>query len=106
MIASGLTRTEVHLDEVLYYYNWAPDTTENQRQTVRERTYQWAAGGVRAYWSERGIVTDIAGFEQQGAIRGARYPEQDKMRVVADGDGTENIMPASRLKVFHTTYAR
>lgn len=61
LLASGLVQREVHLDEVLYYYDFDPRRTVNQQPRFWADTRRWAAGGVDSYRWQGQLVRAMAG---------------------------------------------
>ena len=49
LIASGLVRTETHLDKILYFYCYHPEGTANQSRQSVKATKLWQGGGIECF---------------------------------------------------------
>jgi len=109
--ASGLARTEAHVDAVLYRYLWDAAATANQREASHALTRRWAAGGVDCYWLDGQIVLAAAGRNHApsaGCIDATVEDAAGRRRLVPviDPTGRERFVPGERLTKFHTVQPR
>ena len=94
LIASGIIKTSVHIEKILYYYDYSPVTTSNQSLLNRERTTQWGSGGIDYFWYNGKIAVAACGIDHL-------IPRATRMPVRLSGD-IRSIVPTNALRKFHT----
>lgn len=92
LFASGLVKTEHHVDRILYQYDFNPSQTANQAPGRREAALKYVGRGLRCF---RGPSDGI--YIEDGT-QPSRAPE---IRVYGPS-GQVQVKPASDLRHFHT----
>lgn len=95
LIASGLVQSEVHIDKVLYYYQFSYSGTQNQRADRIEYARKHVGKGLRCFWWSRHpgeIFIEVLGVkraptlitvrDRNNAIHQADLSELDQFHVI------------------------
>lgn len=86
LIASGLPRISRHIPQVLYHYDFRPQVTANQQPASRDRTIDWAQGGVDCYRYHGQLVVACQGryHTPAGETLTVRLPDDSVQLVPRD----------------------
>lgn len=61
LVKSGIPTIEEHVHSVLYFYNYNPSVTRNQRDDVVRASKAWADGGIEFYIVDGEIMSAVNG---------------------------------------------
>lgn len=98
LFKSGLATSEVHIDKVLYFYQYSSSATANQTNDRKTFSLQYVGKGLRCFRSEElGLLVEV------GGSRRCREPNRVLVR---DSDCIEHYCKLSELEHYHTLRIR
>ena len=95
LLASGLVKTEHHIDENLYRYLFDQATTCNQKTERIQFSRNYVGAGLGCYWRDAEIMIEVG--------NGANSPNA-KTVLVRDRHNHEALIPRDKLRLFHTVH--
>lgn len=84
LLASGLPKTEYHIDQILYEYRHSPNTTRNQTKDIVRFGRSYCGKGLDCFWSNEGTIYVQQGIISENSKRQIRDTPKETTKVITN----------------------